>query len=121
MESYDDADAIERAWRHGLTPDPLLTVSEWADRYRVLSQRVVRAGALADRAHAVPEGDQGLSVAVLMHARTATFEVRASEVANPLPGSAHRRRRNLRCPERAGSLRSGPAGMALDVSSGWAA
>ena len=30
---------IERAWRDGLTPDPLLTVSEWADRYRVLSQR----------------------------------------------------------------------------------
>jgi hypothetical protein len=39
MESYDGADAIERAWRDGLTPDPLLTVSEWADRYRVLSQR----------------------------------------------------------------------------------
>ncbi|HEX6113684.1 MAG TPA: hypothetical protein VFZ10_15370 [Geminicoccaceae bacterium] len=27
------------AWRDGLKPDPLLTVSEWADRYRVLSQR----------------------------------------------------------------------------------
>jgi phage terminase large subunit GpA-like protein len=39
MESYDGAEAIERAWRDGLTPDPLLTVSEWADRYRVLSQR----------------------------------------------------------------------------------
>jgi phage terminase large subunit GpA-like protein len=39
MESYDGADAIERAWRDGLKPDPLLTVSEWADRYRVLSQR----------------------------------------------------------------------------------
>ena len=26
-------------WRDGLKPDPLLTVSEWADRYRVLSQR----------------------------------------------------------------------------------
>ena len=31
--------AIERAWREGLKPDPLLTVSEWADRHRVLSQR----------------------------------------------------------------------------------
>ena len=30
---------IERAWREGLRPDPLLTVSQWADRYRVLSQR----------------------------------------------------------------------------------
>ena len=39
MESYDGGDAIERAWRDGLTPDPLLTVSEWADCYRVLSQR----------------------------------------------------------------------------------
>jgi hypothetical protein len=39
MDGYDGADAIERAWRDGLTPDPLLTVSQWADRYRVLSQR----------------------------------------------------------------------------------
>ena len=39
MDSYEGADAIERAWREGLKPDPLLTVSEWADRYRVLSQR----------------------------------------------------------------------------------
>jgi phage terminase large subunit GpA-like protein len=45
MESYQGAEVpgpdpgIERAWRDGLKPDPLLTVSEWADRYRVLSQR----------------------------------------------------------------------------------
>ena len=39
MDGHDGADAIERAWRDGLKPDPLLTVSEWADRYRVLSQR----------------------------------------------------------------------------------
>jgi phage terminase large subunit GpA-like protein len=37
MDDHDGADAIEHAWRGGLTPDPLLTVSEWADRYRVLS------------------------------------------------------------------------------------
>jgi phage terminase large subunit GpA-like protein len=39
MESYHGSDAIERAWRDGLKFDPLLTVSEWADRYRMLSQR----------------------------------------------------------------------------------
>jgi phage terminase large subunit GpA-like protein len=39
MHDHDGADAIDRAWRDGLKPDPLLTVSEWADRYRVLSQR----------------------------------------------------------------------------------
>jgi phage terminase large subunit GpA-like protein len=39
MDDHDGADAIERAWRDGLKPDPLLTVSQWADRYRVLSQR----------------------------------------------------------------------------------
>jgi phage terminase large subunit GpA-like protein len=39
MHDHDGANAIERAWRDGLKPDPLLTVSEWADRYRVLSQR----------------------------------------------------------------------------------
>jgi hypothetical protein len=30
---------IERAWREGLTPDPLLTVSEWSDRHRMLSSK----------------------------------------------------------------------------------
>jgi phage terminase large subunit GpA-like protein len=39
MDGHEGADAIERAWQDGLRPDPLLTVSEWADRYRVLSQR----------------------------------------------------------------------------------
>jgi len=36
---YEGWDAIERAWREGLTPDPLLTVSEWADKHRVLSSK----------------------------------------------------------------------------------
>ena len=35
----DGLAAIERSWRGGLKPDPLLTVSEWADQHRVLSQR----------------------------------------------------------------------------------
>ncbi|MDD1651201.1 MAG: phage terminase large subunit family protein [Methylococcaceae bacterium] len=34
---YDGAFEIERAWREGLTPDPLLSVSEWSDEHRVLS------------------------------------------------------------------------------------
>ncbi|MBI4254861.1 MAG: phage terminase large subunit family protein, partial [Candidatus Rokubacteria bacterium] len=38
-EAYDGADDLERAFAGGLKPDPLLTVSEWADRHRVLSQR----------------------------------------------------------------------------------
>ena len=29
----------------GARPDPLLTVSEWADRYRILSQRASAEGA----------------------------------------------------------------------------
>jgi phage terminase large subunit GpA-like protein len=36
-ENYDGAFEIERAWREGLTPDPILTVSEWSDQHRVLS------------------------------------------------------------------------------------
>ncbi|MFN4342887.1 MAG: phage terminase large subunit family protein [Azonexus sp.] len=39
MDDYDGAAEIERAWREGLTPDPLLTVSEWADRHRMLSSK----------------------------------------------------------------------------------
>ena len=42
-----------------------------------------------------------------IHAETATFELRASEVANPAPWrSAHRRRRYLHRPGRAGAARS---------------
>ena len=36
---YEGWDAIERAWREGITPDPQLTVSEWADKHRVLSSK----------------------------------------------------------------------------------
>ncbi len=39
MFDYEGFDAIDRAWREGLTPDPPLTVSEWADRYRILSTK----------------------------------------------------------------------------------
>jgi phage terminase large subunit GpA-like protein len=37
--NYEGAQEIERAWRDGITPDPLLTVSEWSDRHRMLSSK----------------------------------------------------------------------------------
>jgi phage terminase large subunit GpA-like protein len=36
---FDGERDIRRAWVRGLTPDPQLTVSEWADRHRWLSSR----------------------------------------------------------------------------------
>jgi phage terminase large subunit GpA-like protein len=36
--AFDGADDLLRVWTAGLTPDPALTVSAWADRHRVLSQ-----------------------------------------------------------------------------------
>jgi phage terminase large subunit GpA-like protein len=36
-EHYDGAFEIECAWREGLTPNPILTVSQWADQHRVPS------------------------------------------------------------------------------------
>jgi phage terminase large subunit GpA-like protein len=36
---YEGALALEKNWKAGLNPDPLLTVSEWADRYRMLSPK----------------------------------------------------------------------------------
>jgi phage terminase large subunit GpA-like protein len=33
------AAVYDGAFRAGLRPEPLLTISQWADRYRVLSQR----------------------------------------------------------------------------------
>ena len=38
-DHYDGAAEIERAWRDGLTPDPLLSVSEWSDQHRMLSSK----------------------------------------------------------------------------------
>lgn len=36
---FDGAEEIRRAWMAGLAPDPALTVSQWADRHRILSSR----------------------------------------------------------------------------------
>jgi len=37
--AFEGVDALVQAWREGLTPDPALNVSEWADRHRFLSPR----------------------------------------------------------------------------------
>lgn len=39
LADFDGAEEIRRAWLAGLAPDPRLTVSEWADRHRILSSR----------------------------------------------------------------------------------
>jgi phage terminase large subunit GpA-like protein len=39
QEDYEGALDVERAWREGLVPDPLLSVSEWSDRHRMLSSK----------------------------------------------------------------------------------
>ena len=36
---FEGAEELWQSWRDGLTPDPLLTVSEWADKHRFLSPR----------------------------------------------------------------------------------
>lgn len=36
---FEGAEALSQSWRAGLKPDPALTVSEWADRHRILSPR----------------------------------------------------------------------------------
>ena len=38
-DDYEGALEIERVWREGLRPDLRLTVSEWAERYRMLSTK----------------------------------------------------------------------------------
>src|SRR3954471_7475901 len=37
--AFEGAEELGQAWRDGLKPDPSLTVSEWADRHRLLSPR----------------------------------------------------------------------------------
>ncbi len=39
LTDFDGAAEILRSWGAGLTPDPDLTVSQWADRHRMLSGR----------------------------------------------------------------------------------
>jgi phage terminase large subunit GpA-like protein len=36
---FDGADELAQTWGAGLAPDPALTVSQWADRHRILSPR----------------------------------------------------------------------------------
>ena len=36
---FDGFEDLLRAWAGGLKPDPYLTVSQWADRYRMLASR----------------------------------------------------------------------------------
>ena len=38
-EPFEGAEEIRRAWLAGLAPDPVQTVSQWADRHRMLSSR----------------------------------------------------------------------------------
>jgi phage terminase large subunit GpA-like protein len=38
-EFYEGADAVETQWRSGLLPESFLAVSQWADRYRMLSSK----------------------------------------------------------------------------------
>ena len=39
VAEFDGAEALRRAWLAGLAPDPAVTVSQWADRHRILSSR----------------------------------------------------------------------------------
>lgn len=39
-EAYDGDHLIEDALREGVRPDPVISVSEWADRYRILSTKI---------------------------------------------------------------------------------
>lgn len=39
VPEYEGASALEQAWRAGLSPDPILTVTEWADEKRFLSSK----------------------------------------------------------------------------------
>lgn len=36
---FDGLAELEQAWRDGLVPDPLLSVSEWSDEHRILSSK----------------------------------------------------------------------------------
>ena len=40
----DAADLLDAAWRRGLAPEPQITVSEWADRHRLLPQTNAEPG-----------------------------------------------------------------------------
>jgi len=45
----------------GARPDPLLTISQWADKYRKLfAEGIGGTGPVAHGSHAVPAGDHGL-------------------------------------------------------------
>ncbi len=58
--AFDGASDLLRAWTNGLTPDPALTVSAWADQHRILSPRgASEAGPWRTSAHALPARADG--------------------------------------------------------------
>ena len=72
---------LGQVWRDGLRPDPLLTVSEWADAHRYLSPRAFgRAGTLPHRSHALHARDHGCAVAVASGAPRRGDEVGAGRL-----------------------------------------
>jgi phage terminase large subunit GpA-like protein len=53
------AEVYGTAFSRGLHPESRLTVSEWADKYRLLSQRASAEPGVGERRDSVSTGDYG--------------------------------------------------------------
>ena len=110
---FDGAEELLRAWCGGLTPDPDLTVSAWADKHRVLSSRgASEAGPWRTSRTPYLTRDHGRAVAVA--------SVPAGRVHERFAGRRDRERRQLdrlrhspRAGADAGGAAVGGAGQAL--------
>ena len=80
LTDFDGAGEILRAWGNGLRPDPDLTVSEWADRHRMLSGR---ASAEPGRYRTVRTLAQAarIKIAQITETLAAAFDQKLSKIA----------------------------------------
>ena len=61
---FEGGDDLLRAWVEGLTPDADLSVSQWADQYRMLASRAsAEPRALSHQPHALHARNHGCVVA----------------------------------------------------------
>lgn len=84
--AYDGGDAIEDAFRSAARPDPIITVSEWADKYRILSTRLAgEAGPY--RTMRTPYLKEVMDVLSPMHPARRVVFMKASQIGATEAGS----------------------------------
>ena len=93
LTDFDGAGDILRSWGAGMTPDPDLTVSEWADKHRMLSgrasaepgrYRTLRTPYMREIMDRLSPGDPTQRIVFMKAAQVGATEAGNNWIANPI-------------------------------------